>query len=328
MLLRKCVSLFIGLTLILAVSTATAATPEESEYPKKPVRIVVGTGAGGAVDLVARLIARRVGDAMGQQFIVENRVGAAGSLAASFVAKAPADGYTLLVSTNAPLTTNLAIYKKLDYKWEDFEPIVVAAEAPVVLIVAANVPIKTGADLIALSRQGQGLTVATTGSGSIGHFVISDMMRAQGANLINIPYKTGVAGVTAVSTGEAQIGILDTGAAKSFIRDGRVRALGIVGGRRASALPDVPTLTELNLAGSDIVAWVSFVAPKGTPRAITRKLATEIARQVRDPELRQKLIDAGVEPVDGSNPEQFEKFLREEVVRWRERAQSAGLILE
>jgi tripartite-type tricarboxylate transporter receptor subunit TctC len=184
------------------------------EYPARPVKIITPLGPGSAVDITTRLIAQRLGEALGQQFIVENRVGAAGTVGAQVVSKAPADGYTLLITTNAPLTTNLALYKKLDYGWQDFEPIMVLAQAPVVFIVNPAVGARSIGEVVALSKStAGGLSTATTGNGSIGHFLLSDMRGRLGANLVNIPYKGGIAGVTAVATGEAPVGILDTGSA-------------------------------------------------------------------------------------------------------------------
>ncbi|HEX9462163.1 MAG TPA: tripartite tricarboxylate transporter substrate binding protein [Alphaproteobacteria bacterium] len=322
------------LVLMAAVVTVTSASTivgqaAEMEYPRRPVRIIVPLGAASAVDLLTRVLAQGLSEAWGQQFVVENRPGAAGTVGAQSVAKAAPDGYTLLVTTNAPLTTNLALYRDLDYSWKDFEPILVVAQAPVVLVVNNSLAVRSVTDLVAVSKATpSGLSVATTGNGSIGHFVISDLRRTRGANLANVPYRGGVPGVSAVSTGEVQAGVLDTGAATSFILDGRVRPLAIVGDHRSPRLPDVPTLAELGISGADIIAWVGLVAPKGTPKEIVHKLAAQVAAQLRDPQVRQKFEEAGVEPVDGSTPERFAGFLRDEVARWRQRVQDAGLKLE
>ncbi len=312
---------------LLAVALVCFASHAVSQdYPAKAVRIIMPLGPGSAVDITGRLIAQRLSESLGHQFIVENRVGAAGTLGAQVASKAAPDGYTLLITTNAPLTTNLALHKNLDYSWQDFEPIMVIAQAPVVLIVNPTLGAKSVADVVALSKNSaSGLSSATTGNGSIGHFIINDMRRRMGANLVNIPYKGGVAGVTAVATGEVPVGVLDTGSSTPFIKDGRVRALGIAGERRAAAIPDVPTFAELGLSGSDIVAWVGFVAPKGTPKAVVQRLSAETSRALADPSLRQRLSSIGVEPVEGSTPEKFAVFLREEVSRWQQRVQDAGL---
>jgi len=326
----------LGFAIGLCIATGAAISPaglaaaeDASDYPGKPVRLIVPLQAGSAVDLLARTFGHKLGEVWNQQFIVENRPGAAGTFGAQSASKAPPDGYALLVTTNAPLTTSPVLYRKLEYSWEDFEPIAVVAQAPTVLIVNPALGVNSISELLALSRRmPSGASAATGGNGSIGHFVLSDMQRRLGANFVNVHYRGGVAGVTAVAAGEAQVGVLDTGSAISFIKDGRVRALGIVAPRRATALPDVPTLGELGLSGSDIVAWVSFVAPKGTPAGIVQKLSAEIARALKDPQVRQRLITAGMEPVDGSTPQQFAGYLREEVSRWRQRVQDTGLKLE
>ena len=324
----------IGLCIVVAGTTCRlglAAPEDAADYPKKTVRVVVPLGAGSAVDVLTRIFTQRLGEVWSQQFVVDNRPGAAGMVGAQLVSKAQPDGYTLLVTTNAPLTTHFAMYRKLDYSWEDFEPIMVVAHLPVVLMVNPRQGINSISDLVALSKRTPGgLAVATTGNGSIGHFVISEMQRKLGASFLNVPYKGGPAGIAGVSTGEVAAGLLDTGAAMSFIRDGRVRGLGIVGQQRATALPDVPTLAELGIPGADIIAWVGFVAPKGTPKEIVQKLSAGTARALKDPQVRQRIIAAvaGVQLGDGSTPENFAVFLRSEVSRWRQRVQDAGLKLE
>jgi tripartite-type tricarboxylate transporter receptor subunit TctC len=316
----------LALGIVFASASPAALAQDAADYPRKPVRVVVSLAPGSAVDVLTRIFTQRLSETMGQQFVVEARPGAAGMVGTQIVSRAPADGYNLLVTTNAPLTTHFAMYKKMEYSWEDFEPIMVVAYAPVVLMVDPKLGVGSIADLIALSKKTQGgLSVATTGNGSIGHFLISDMSRKLGANFINVPYSGGPPGLMAVSTGQSAAGVLDTGAATSFIRDGRVKALGIVGERRAAALPDVPTLKEQGVPGGDIIAWVGFVAPKGTPRDIVQKLGAETGRALRDASVRQRIISAGIEPSEGSTPENFAAFLREEVARWRQRVQDAGL---
>ncbi len=318
------------MTAFFAVATCRVALAQDAgDYPKKPVRVVVSLAPGSSVDLLTRIFAQRLSEVMGQQFIVDTRPGAAGMVGTQLVSKTPPDGYTLLVTTNAPLTTHFAMYKKMEYSWEDFEPIMVVAQAPVVLMVNPRLGVNSIADLVALSNRTQGgLSVATTGNGSIGHFLMSDMRRKLGANLLHVPYKGGPPGMMALSTGEAQVGILDAGAAGPFIRDGRVKALGIGGERRATALSDVPTLGELGVPGGDIIAWVGFLAPKGTPKEIVHKLGVETARALKDPAVRQRIIVVGMEPSVNSTPDNFSVFLREEVGRWRQRVQDAGLKAE
>ncbi len=320
--------LAICLAALLVTASPWSGANEAADYPKKTVRIIVPLGPGGAVDVLARLLGARLAEAWGQQFIVENRPGATGSVGASAVSKAPGDGYTLLVTTNSPLTTNLALYQKLDYTIDDFEPVRLLAVAPVALLVQASSPIKTAADFIALAKQPQGVSVATTGNGSIGHFLINEMRRSLGANFVHVPYKGGVPGAAAVVSGESQAGMLYVGAALGFLRDGRLRAIGVVGERRTSALPAVPTLTEIGLPGGEIIAWACIVAPKGTPKPIIDKLAGAIGRQMNDREIADKIVTAGMEPVRESSPEAFGAFLRQEVTRWGKRVQDGGLKIE
>ena len=333
-MMRLGLKVAIGSCIVIAAAThrlGLAAPEDAANYPTKAVRVVVPLGPGSAVDVLTRIFTQRLGEVWGQQFVVDDRPGAAGMVGTQAVSKAQPDGYTLLVTTNAPLTTHFAMYRKLDYSWEDFEPIMVVAQLPVVLMVNPGQGINSVSDLLAHSKRTPGgLAVATTGNGSIGHFVISEMQRKLGASFLNVPYKGGPAGIAAVSTGEVAVGVLDTGAAMSFIRDGRVRALGIVAEQRATALPDVPTLAELGIPGADIIAWVGFVAPKGTPKEIVQKLSAETARALKDPQVRQRIIVAvaGVQLGDGSTPENFAVFLRSEVARWRQRVQDAGLKLE
>ena len=316
------------LAAIVATCHAARAADDAVDYPKRPVRIVVPLGAGGAVDVLARLLAGRLGESTGRQFIVENRPGATGSVGALVVARSPADGYTLLLTTNAALTTNLALYPKLKYGAEDFEPIRLLAVAPIAVLVNGTSTIKTAGDFIAAAKQSGGLSVATTGNGSIGHFLINEMRRKLGANFVHVPYKGGVPGGTAIASGETQAGMLDLGAVLPFLRDQRIRALGVVGERRATALPDTPTLAEIGLPGGEIIAWACLVAPKGTPKAIIDKLGAAIGREINDKIVAERIVTAGMEPVRDSSPEQFATFLKAEIVRWRDRVVDAGLKLE
>jgi tripartite-type tricarboxylate transporter receptor subunit TctC len=311
-----------------AVAATIGSAAWAAEYPTKPIRLICAHVAGGAVDLLARVVAQKLSDNLGQPVIVENRPGAAGTVGASAVAKSAADGYTLLISTNAPLSTNVALYK-LDYDWRDFDPVNIIGEGLLFVLVNPSLPVKSMQDLVTLAKQKPGsLSAASAGNGSIGHFMVTEMQKSYGASMVHVPYKGGLPGVAATASGEVQVGFLDAGAAAPFIRDNRVKALAVTGSKRSSALPDIPTLAELKMKGGDLVAWIGVFAPKGTPKDIVQKLNAEVNKQLKDPAIRQRMIAAGLEPSDGGTPEQYAEFLKQDVPRWYERVKDANIKVE
>ena len=310
--------------LLLAISGSTLAA--KADYPDKPIRIVVPYTPGGTVDLLARALSPYLTKAWGQQIIVENRPGAGGSVGAEYVAAAPGDGYTLLLSTNSPLTTNVAVFKTLNYDpLKDFVPVILAGENSLVLAVDPRLPIKSVDDLIALAKKEPGRLIgASSGNGSTSHMALAEFEKMAGVDITHVPYKGGVPSLTAVISGEAQLVFADVVPTLPMIRDKRVVALATTGLNRSGVTPQIPTLNELGFKGFSVTAWIAMVAPKGTPQAVVGKLNGEINTILKDPEFRAQIIKIGIDPL-GDTPDQFADFLRKELPIWKQRAVDAGL---
>jgi tripartite-type tricarboxylate transporter receptor subunit TctC len=307
--------------LLLAISGSTLAA--KADYPDKPIRIVVPYTPGGTVDLLARALSPYLTKAWNQQIIVENRPGAGGSVGAEYVAAAPGDGYTLFLSTNSPLTTNVAVFKTLNYDpLKDFVPVILAGENSLVLAVDPRLPVKSVDDLIALAKKEPGRLIgASSGNGSTSHMALAEFDKMAGVDITHVPYKGGVPSLTAVISGEAQLVFADVVPTLPMIRDKRVNALATTG---SGVTPDIPTLNELGLKGFSVTAWIGLVAPKGTPQAVVDKLNGEINTILKDPELRAQIIKLGIDPL-GDTPDEFSAFLRKELPIWKQRAVDAGL---
>jgi tripartite-type tricarboxylate transporter receptor subunit TctC len=310
--------------MVLALSASTTAA--KADYPDKPIHIVVSYTPGGTVDLLARALAPYLTKAWGQQIVVENRPGAGGSVGAEYVAAAPGDGYTLLLSTNSPLTTNVAVFKTLNYDpLKDFAPVIVAGENSLALAVDPRLPVKSVDDLIALAKKEPGRLIgASSGNGSTSHMALAEFDKMAGVDITHVPYKGGVPSLTAVISGEAQLVFADVVPTVPLIRDKRLVALATTGLNRSGVTPDIPTLNELGLKGFNVTAWIAMVAPKGTPQAVVDKLNGEINTILKDPDFRAQIIKIGIDPV-GDTPEQFATFLREQLPIWKQRAVEAGL---
>jgi tripartite-type tricarboxylate transporter receptor subunit TctC len=312
-----------------AVFLTTGSTPSLAEYPDRTIQIVVPYTPGGTVDLLARMLGPRLNAAWGQPVVILNRPGAGGSVGAEVVAKSAPDGYTLFISTNSPLTSNLALYPSLGYEpLRDFEPVILAGENALVLAANSKLPVRTVKDLIALAKSKPGeLNAATSGNGSTAHLSLAAFNKQAGVSITHVPYRGGVPSLTAAIAGEVQLVFSDSAPAMPQIRDDRLMALGLTGLRRARIAPDIPTLDESGLPGFSITAWVGVVAPKGTPNEIVQKLNLEIGRALKEPEFARQMSAMGLDPL-GSTPQEFGAFLRTEIPRWKQIVQDAEVKVE
>jgi tripartite-type tricarboxylate transporter receptor subunit TctC len=320
------------LAAILALAAAIpvpGATPSFAEYPEHAIQIVVPYTPGGTVDLLSRALGPRLTAAWGQPVVILNRPGAGGSVGAEFAAKSAPDGYTLFISTNSPLTTNLALYPSLGYEpLRDFEPVILAGENSLVLAANPKLPVKSVEDLIELAKKQPGeLNAATSGNGSTAHLSLATFNKHAGVSITHVPYRGGVPSLTAAIAGEVQLVFSDIVPAVPQIRDNRLTALGLTGVRRAQIAPDIPTLDESGLPGFSVTAWIGVVAPKGTPKDIVQKLNLEIGRALKDPEFARQIATMGIDPL-GSTPEEFAAFLRKEIPRWKQIVQDAEVKVE
>jgi tripartite-type tricarboxylate transporter receptor subunit TctC len=306
-----------------------APSPARADYPDRPIRIIVPYTPGGTVDVLARMIGPKLTEAWGQPVVIENRPGAGGNIGADFVAKSPADGYTLFLSTNAPLTINVALYKSVKYDpLKDFAPIIVAGENALLLVANPSVPANSLKELIALAKAKPGeLSAGTSGLGTTAHLSLEQFNKLAGVKLTHIPYRGGAPSVQAAVAGEVPLTFTDIVPAVPLVREGRLRALATTGARRAGVAPDVPTMAEQGLAGFNIVAWVGLVAPAGTPKEIVTKLNREVLKALNEPDLRGKLVAMGIDPI-GNSPEEFSELLRIDVPRWKTIVTEAGITLD
>jgi tripartite-type tricarboxylate transporter receptor subunit TctC len=314
---------------VAALLISASATPLRAEYPDRAIQVIVPYTPGGTVDILARALGARLTAAWGQPVVVLNRPGAGGSIGAEAAAKAAPDGYTLFLSTNSPLTTNLALYPSLGYDpLRDFEPVILAGENSLVLAVNPKLPVKNVADLIALARSKPGeLNAATSGNGSTAHLSLATFNKLAGVSITHVPYRGGALSLTAAVAGEVQLVFSDIVPAAPLVLDSRLNGLAMTGLRRAAVAPDIPTLDESGLSGFSITAWIGLVAPKGTPNEIVQKLNVEVGRALKDPEFVGQISKLGIDPI-GSTPDEFAAFLRQEIPRWKQIVQDAGAKVE
>ena len=312
---------------VVGICLALAAIPSYSaeSYPLKPVRIIVGFSPGGGTDLLARLVASKLGDQLKQSFLVENRVGASGNIAGQLVASAKPDGYTLLWIPTAH-AVNAALGKDVGY-----DPI--GAFAPVTLVMANStlinvgpaVPVSSVKELIALAKVQPGkLSFATSGTASSSHISAELFRMMAGIQLLHVPYKGGGDATRAVMTGEVTLSFNDIQASVPLVRSGKLKAIAVTGRKRAAILPDVPTAAESGLPGYEYSVWFGLLAPRRTPPEVVQFLRNEIVAILKQPDLVQRFEADGGEVV-GSTPDEFGRFLAVEVDKWRKVVKAAGI---
>jgi tripartite-type tricarboxylate transporter receptor subunit TctC len=266
---------------------------------------------------------------LGQPIVIENRAGAGYIVGSEVVAKSAPDGYTFLLSTNSPLTTNLTLYPSLGYEpLRDFEPIILAGENPLVLAANPNLPVKSLKELIALAKSKPGqLNAGTSGNGSTAHLSLATLNKQAGISITHVPYRGGVPSIQAAMAGEVQLVFSDIVPVIPQIHDNRLQAIGQTGLHRARIAPDIPTLDESGLPGFNITAWIGAVAPKGTPKDIVRKLNLEIGRALKDKDFAEQISAIGIDPLGGT-PDEFAALLQKEIPRWKQIVQDAGVKIE
>ncbi len=312
-----------------AAITLAVSSPARAEYPDRTIQIVVPYTPAGTVDLLARALGPRLTAAWGQPVVILNRPGAGGSVGAEQVAKSAPDGYTLLLSTNSPLTTNLALYQNLGYDTlRDFDPVILAGENSLVLAANPALPVKNLKELIALAKTAPGkLNAATSGNGSTGHLALASLNKQAGIAITHVPYRGGLPSLMGAIAGEVPLVFSDIVPAMPQVSAGKLTALGLTGLRRAHIAPGIPTFDEQGLKGFSITAWIGAVAPKGTPSDIVHKLNGEIGHALKDPEFADQITKIGIDPLGGT-PEEFSAFLVKEIPRWKQLAQDAEIKVE
>jgi tripartite-type tricarboxylate transporter receptor subunit TctC len=285
-------------------------------FPAKPITIIVPQAPGGANDVIARAIANKLGNRMGQVFVVENRAGAGGNVGTSFVARAPADGYTLLLTAQSAQTINPALYRKIPFDpVKDFAPIMTVATAPYLLAVNPSVPANNLRELIALAKANPAkLNIASAGNGTLNHLLAEMLKSAEGLQITHVPYKGAAAAATDLVGGQVQMTFGSFPGLMPFVRSGQLRALGVATAQRTPLAPELPTLAE-TVPSLEVNSWYGLFAPAGTPKAIVTRLQTEFAQVLQTPEMKDFMMTQGAVAAP-STPEELSKLLGEDLVRW------------
>jgi tripartite-type tricarboxylate transporter receptor subunit TctC len=310
--------------LAVALSAAAAGAPAQN-YPNRPVRFIVAQSAGGNADLVARAIAQKLGEAFGQQVVVDNRGGASGIIATELTAKAPPDGYTLLL-TPSSFGVNPSLYRKLPYDpIKDLAPVTLAASAPNILVVYPPLPVRSVKDLIELARaKPRQLNFGSSGNGGSPHLAGEMFKTMAGVELTHVPYKGASAALTALIAGEIQLNFASLPSALPLVKSGRLRAVAVTSAKRSPAVPELPTVAESGLPEFETAAWQGVFVPARTPQAIITRLNREIARIVNSPEIRERMMAEGAEPV-GNTPQEFARYIEREIAKWARVVKATGM---
>ena len=297
----------------------------QGTWPQQPVKIIVPYSPGGTVDFSARQIAQKLTEQLGKPFVVENKVGASGTIGVATVAKAAPDGYTLLANDTSYAMVP-ALFKALPWDHaNDIVAVTTILTTPVVLVVPAASPFKTGKELVEYARKNPGkLNFGSGGVGSSTH-LNAEMFRKEAAvELAHIPYKGAGEAMTGIISNQVDLLITASPTAMGQISGGKIRALAVTGAKRSAAFPDVPTFAEIGLPGYTVTGWFGLAVPKGTPKDVIAKIHAETVKALADPGLRERLLAQGAEP-GGMAPEAYAKFVRDETVRWGELARGAGV---
>ncbi len=300
-----------------------AATSALAAWPEKPIKMMIGYAPGGSTDVVARLITPKMGERLGQPIIIENRPGGAGDFAAELMLLAPADGYTVMMSTVAVHAINPGMLKQRFNPIDDFAPVAFVCSYPMIMIGSPQTTFRTLAELKALSAK-EPTFYSSSGVGSPGHLAGELLRKALDANLTHVPYKGGAPSVMAIMSGEAQVNFATLPAVAPQVRAGKVRGIGLASHERNPAVPDVPTMAELGLADFEVGTWSGVIAPKGVPPDIVQKLNAAVADAVTDPAIRKRLLDEGTE-IRVMTPAEFGAFMRAENARWVKVVKDAGI---
>ena len=313
-------------TSLIALAAGTAGAQER--YPSRPVTLVVPQAAGGANDAIARVGAQKLGEVLGKNFVVENRVGAGGNVGTAAVAKARNDGYTLMLTPNSAQGINPALYKSTGFDpVKDFEPIAPVATAGYVLVAHNSFPARNVSELIAAAKAAPGkYMIASAGNGTLNHLIGEMLGKAAGIELTHVPYKGAAAAVNDLVGGQVQLSVQSLPSSIAFIKANRLRVLGVVNEKRVAALPDAPTIGE-TIKGFGSTPWYGVFAPAGTPKAIVAQVHAALARVLEMPETRERLAAVGCEPYFSST-EQFATLVREDLPRWARIVKDSGATID
>ena len=311
-------------TCLFALLYVFLGTALAQDYPSKGIHVVVPLAAGGGTDLLARVVGGKLHEKFGQPVTVENRTGAAGNIGADYVFKSAPDGYTLLFTQPGPLVVNKALYAKLTYDPDQFEPVALVSSQDIMLAVNPKVPANDLKELIAYAKANPGkLNFGSSGAGSAPHLAAELFCSMAGLKMVHVPYKGSAESQTATIGGQVDLTFFAFSSALRHARAGRLRAIGVGGTKRNPQAPDVPSISEV-IPGYSSASWTALVAPPETPAPVVQKLAAAVAEIVKMPDVQKRLVDAGDESFD-STPEKAAAFMREERRRWGELIRAVGI---
>ena len=310
----------------MAAFALAAPAAHAQGFPDKPISLVVPFPPGGPTDAMARTLAAELRDKLGQPMVVENRAGAGGNIGAEYVARAPADGQTLLFGTSGPLAINASLYRKINYNpVKSFAPVIQIGHLPNILVVNPAVPASNVKELVAYAKANPGkLSYASSGNGASSHLAGVLFNNLAGTDFAHIPYKGTGPALNDLLGGQVTMTFTDVLTALPHIRSGKLRALGVTTKERSQALPEVPTIAEQGVAGFDVSVFFGLVVPAGTPKEAIDKLNQGFAEALKQPEVRKTLLAQGLEFAPSTSPDQLGAFIQAEVVKWRGVVKSSG----
>jgi tripartite-type tricarboxylate transporter receptor subunit TctC len=322
-LVQACIAAALGIA-----SIVTPSVQAQTPYPNKLITMVVPFPPGGPTDLVARVLAHKMSQQMGQQIIIDNRGGANGNIGSGFVAKAAADGYTVLYNTSS-ITLSPALYKKLSYDvLRDLVPVALTATVPLGLVVNPSLPIHNVSEFIAYAKANPGkLTYGSAGAGNVTHLGAFQFLQANGIEALHVPYKGSAPADADLVGGQIQFMTDTINSIAGFVREKRLRLLAVTTPKRTALFPDVPTLAESGMPGFEVSAWQGMMVPSNTPVPVINRLNAELTKALQDPEVQQKMAIQGAIPL-GSTPEEYGTYIKSELARWSKIVKQTGVSLE
>jgi tripartite-type tricarboxylate transporter receptor subunit TctC len=314
---------------VIGLALAAVATPpaQSQSYPSRPVTVMVPFAAGGGTDLLARVVTQHLGERLGKPFVIENRPGAGTTIAAMATVRAAADGYTLMQATSSTMAINVTMYKQLPYEpLKDLTPVALLSVSPFILVVHNSFPAKSVQELIALARdKPNGLNYGSGGLGSMHHLSTELLMNLTGMRMTHVPYRATPPAMNDLLAGQIQVLFGDTTSVLPLVQQGQVRALAVSTSYRSDALPDVPTVVEAGVPGFESASWQMLVAPGATPADIVARLNAEVRAIFSEGAVKQELSRRGVGPMVTGPPDELQRFVKREIVRWGEIVKRAGV---
>jgi tripartite-type tricarboxylate transporter receptor subunit TctC len=298
------------------------------DYPTRPVTVIVPFSAGSASDVIARIVLERMGQSIGQRFIVDNRPAAGGNVGTAACAKAASDGYTILMSASGPLAANKTLFPNLGYDPEkDFQPISMYASLPNIVVVSTKLPIRTLAEFVDYVRKNPNIPYGSVGNGSSQHLAGAYFEQLVGARMTHVPYRVTAQLQSDLASGQVPLSFQLLPNVVGHLKSGAVRALAVASSKRLPALPDVPTAAEAGVKGFESAAWFAFLGPRGTPQTVVARLHHEIAAATADPAVRARFAEFGAEPL-ATTPEELARHIAAEVVKWRRIIEQGGITVD